>query len=223
VLHREEADATPAAEPTSYLTPSGNSQSDRETEPLHARPKLMITKTAILLDTLILKDFTQMHGSRQHGAPETAFPVYQTLLDSKKDIAIASAGSAAGILHRLRDLQALDERTHTLSIATNWAYWRLGACYQAFMDVIIVYRRRTGWDVKGSFGVYPCSGSRKPQTEFILVHRKSLYSSNCAMSLALWQLGGHQGKVKPEETSAKRTKVCAPRKGARERHLLCRS
>jgi hypothetical protein len=149
----------------------------------------MITKTAILLDTLVLKDFTQMYRSRQHGAPEAAFPVNQTLLDSKEVIAIASAGSAAGILRRLRDLQALDETTHTLSIATNWAYWRLGACYQAFMDVSVVYRGRTGWDVKGLFSVYPCSGSRQPQTEFILVHRKSLYSSNCAMSLALWQLG----------------------------------
>ena len=135
MLHGEEADATSDAEPTSYLTPSGDSQSDRQTEPLHARPKLMITKTAILLDTLVLKDFTQMHRSRQHGAPETAIPDYQTHLDSKEDIAIASVGSAAGILHQLRDLQALDERTHALSIATNWAYWRLGAYYQVFMDV----------------------------------------------------------------------------------------
>jgi hypothetical protein len=122
----------------------------------------MITETAILLDTLVLKDFTQMHRSRQHGAPETAFPAYRTLLDSKEDIAIAFAGSAAGILHRLRDLQAIDEKTHTLSIATKWAYWRLGACYQAFIDVSIVYRGRTGWDVKGLSSVYPCSGSRKP-------------------------------------------------------------
>src|SRR4051812_3418272 len=95
----------------------------------------MITKTAILLDTLILKDFTQWPRSQQHGAPETAFPVYRTLLDAKEDIAMASAGTAEGILHRFRDLQALDERVYALSIATNWAYWRLGACYQAFMDV----------------------------------------------------------------------------------------
>jgi hypothetical protein len=191
VLHGEEGDANPEAEPFSYLTPSGDSQTNRHTEPLHARPKLMITKTAILLDTLVLKDFTQMHRSRQHGAPETAFPVYQTLLDSKEDIVIASAGSAAGILPRLRDLQALGERTHTLSIATNWSYWRLGACYQAFVDVSVVYRgrTRTGWDAEGLFSVYPRSGSRHPQTQFILVHRKSLYSSNCTMSLALWQLG----------------------------------
>jgi hypothetical protein len=97
VLHGEGGDATADAEPTSYLTPSGDSQSDRQTEPLDARPKLMTTKTVILLDILVLKDFTQMHRSRQHGAPETPFPVYQTLLDSKEDIAIASAGSAAGI------------------------------------------------------------------------------------------------------------------------------
>jgi hypothetical protein len=189
VLHGEEDDATPDADPTSYRSPSWDSQSDRQTESLHARPKVMITKTAILLDTLVLKDFTQMHRSRQHGAPETAIPDYQTLLDSKEDIAITSVGSAAGILHRLRDLQALDERIHTLSMSTNWAYWRLAACYQAFMDVSIVYRGRTGWDVKGLFSVYLCSGSRQPRPESILVHRKSLYSSNCAMSLALWQLG----------------------------------
>jgi hypothetical protein len=189
VLHGEEDDTTPDGEFTSYRTRFRDSQSGREIEPVHAGPEPMITKTAILLDTLVLKDFTQMHRSRQHGAPETAFPVYQTLLDSKEDIAIASAGSAAGILHRLRDLQDLDERTHTLSIATNWAYWRVGACYQAFMVVSVVYHGRTGRDVKGLFSVYPCSGNRQPRPEFILVHRNSLYSSNCAMSLALGQLG----------------------------------
>jgi hypothetical protein len=98
VLHGEEDGATPDGELTSYGTRSKDSHAGREVEPLHAGPKLMITKTASLLDTLIRKDFTQMPWSQQQVTPETAYPVYQTLLDAKEDIAIASAGTTEGIL-----------------------------------------------------------------------------------------------------------------------------
>jgi hypothetical protein len=50
VLHEEEDDATPDGELTSYHTRFKDSHSGRDIEPLHAGPKLMITKTAILLD-----------------------------------------------------------------------------------------------------------------------------------------------------------------------------
>jgi hypothetical protein len=50
-------------------------------------------------------------------------------------MAMSSASELKGIMDQLRVLQTLDERSMTLSVFTNFAYWRLGVAYQAFADV----------------------------------------------------------------------------------------
>jgi hypothetical protein len=46
-----------------------------------------------------------------------------------------------GIKDQLRVLQTLDEKSITLSVSTNFAYWRLGVAHQAFADVSLYTRR----------------------------------------------------------------------------------
>jgi hypothetical protein len=50
------------------------------------------------------------------------------------DVAMSSASEIKGNMDQLRVLQTLDERSMTLSVSTNFAYWRLGIPYQAFAD-----------------------------------------------------------------------------------------
>jgi hypothetical protein len=95
-------------------------------------------KAAVLLDALVHKDFSQVnHAAQAAGIQEERLSTVscRTPSASAEDVAIASAGTAEGILYRFQDLQALDDRSQALSVATNWAYWRLGVSYQSFVDV----------------------------------------------------------------------------------------
>jgi hypothetical protein len=51
------------------------------------------------------------------------------------DVSMRSVSHAQGILESLRGLDKLDSRAMGLSVATNFAYWKLGMAYDAFCIV----------------------------------------------------------------------------------------
>jgi hypothetical protein len=63
-------------------------------------------------------------------------------------VTMSSASEIKGIVDQLRVLQNLDERYMTLSVSTNFAYWRLGVAYQAFADVSLYTRHHPDWLMK---------------------------------------------------------------------------
>jgi hypothetical protein len=62
------------------------------------------------------------------------------LMGEEMELAMPSAGEIKGIMEQLKVLQTLDERSMTLSVSINFAYWRLGVAYQAFTDVSLYTR-----------------------------------------------------------------------------------
>jgi hypothetical protein len=51
------------------------------------------------------------------------------------DVSMRSLNHAQGILESLRGLDKLDNRAIGLSVATNFAYWKLGTAYEVFCEV----------------------------------------------------------------------------------------
>jgi hypothetical protein len=97
-----------------------------------ARPSK--SKAMALLDLLEARDYT---SPIRHAASHTKpLPTScEGLMVEEVDVAMSSASEIKGIMDQLRVLQTLDERSVTLSVSTNFAYWRLGVAYQAFGDV----------------------------------------------------------------------------------------
>jgi hypothetical protein len=87
-----------------------------------------------LLDALEAWNFT---STIRHAAshPKALPTPPEGSMGEEKDVAMSTASEIKGIMDQIRDLQTLDERYMTLSVATNFAYWRLGVAYQAFADV----------------------------------------------------------------------------------------
>jgi hypothetical protein len=52
-----------------------------------------------------------------------------------EDVSMRSVSQAQGILEPLQRLDRLEDRTLGLSVATNFAYWRLGVNYERFCEV----------------------------------------------------------------------------------------
>jgi hypothetical protein len=52
-----------------------------------------------------------------------------------EDVSMRSVSQAQGILESLQGLDKLEDRTLGLSVATNFAYWRLGVNYERFCEV----------------------------------------------------------------------------------------
>ena len=84
-----------------------------------------------LLDALEARDSIRHAGSHPKPLPTSC----EGLMGEEVDVAMSSASEIKGIMDQLRVLQMLDERSMTLSVSTNFAYWRLGVAYQAFADV----------------------------------------------------------------------------------------
>jgi hypothetical protein len=77
-------------------------------------------KAAVLLEALVLKDFSQVnHAAQAAGIQEERLSTVSCRAPSAsaEDVAIASAGTAEGILYRFQDLQAMDDRSQALSVA----------------------------------------------------------------------------------------------------------
>ena len=102
-----------------------------------ARPSK--SKAMALLDALEARDFT---SAIRHAAshPKPLPTPCEGLMGEEVDVAMSSASEIKGIMEQLRVLQTLDERSMTLSVSTNFAYWRLGVAYQAFADVSLYTR-----------------------------------------------------------------------------------
>ncbi len=137
ILHDDEEDSSDARGSRSDTTPLQVPLNDHSVQRQRGR-NFACNKTAVLLDALVLKHFSQVnHNAQAAGIQEERLSrfSYRALTTAAEDVAMASAGTAEGILYRFQDLQALEARSQTLSIATNWAYWRLGVSYQSFIDV----------------------------------------------------------------------------------------
>jgi hypothetical protein len=117
------------------LAPSSGSPIDidrgRESQD-PARPSK--SKAMALLDALEARNFT---SAIRHAAshPKPLPTSCEGLMGEEVDVAMSPASEIKGITDQLRVLQTLDERYMTLSVSTNFAYWRLGVAYQAFADV----------------------------------------------------------------------------------------
>jgi hypothetical protein len=92
-----------------------------------------------LLDALEARDYT---SAIRHAAshPKYLPTSCEGLMGEEVDVAMSSASEIKGIMDQIRVLQTLDERSMTLSVSTNFAYWRLGVAYQAFADVSLYTR-----------------------------------------------------------------------------------
>jgi hypothetical protein len=137
ILHEDQESYSDARGSISCTTPS-EVQGKHDLVQRQQSRNFAGNKAAVLLDALILKDFSQVNREAQAaGIQEERLSRVSCrgLPASAEDVAIASAGTAEGILYRFQDLQALDNRSQALSVATNWAYWRLGVSYQTFVDV----------------------------------------------------------------------------------------
>ena len=53
------------------------------------------------------------------------------------------SASPETIRSNLQDLTRLDETSSAVSMAINWAYWRLGKSWEAFTIVSLAFRRFT--------------------------------------------------------------------------------
>jgi hypothetical protein len=54
------------------------------------------------------------------------------------DVSMRSVNHAQGILESLRGLDQLENRARGLSVATNFAYWKLGTAYEIFCEVSLI-------------------------------------------------------------------------------------
>ncbi len=144
ILHEDQENYSDARGSRSCTTPL-EVQGKNHLIPRQQSRNFACNKAAILLDALILKDFSPVNREVQAaGIQEERLSRVscRALPASAEDVAIASAGTAEGILYRFQDLQALEDRSQALSVATNWAYWRLGVSYQSFVDVCATVTKR---------------------------------------------------------------------------------
>ncbi|GFZ44318.1 hypothetical protein JCM24511_02040 [Saitozyma sp. JCM 24511] len=91
------------------------------------------SKAMALLDALEARDYT---SAIRHAAshPKPLLTSCEGLTGEEVDVPMSSASEIKGIRDQLRVLQTLDQRAMTLSVSTNFAYWRLGVAYQSFAD-----------------------------------------------------------------------------------------
>ena len=111
----------------------------RESQDPARAPK---SKAMALLDALEARDYNYTSTIRHAASHPKPLPTScEGLMGEEVDVAMSSASEVKGITNQLRVLQTLDERSTTLSVSTNFAYWRLGVAYQAFADVSLYTRR----------------------------------------------------------------------------------
>jgi hypothetical protein len=92
-----------------------------------------------LLDALEARNFTStIHHAASH--PKPLPTPCEGLMGEEVDVAMSTASEIKGIMDQIRVLQTLDQRYMTLSVSTNFAYWRFGVAYQAFADVSLYAR-----------------------------------------------------------------------------------
>jgi hypothetical protein len=97
------------------------------------------SKAMALLDALEARNFTStIRRAASH--PKHLPTPCEGLMGEEVDVAMSTASEIKGIMDQIRDLQTLDERYMTLSVSTNFAYWRFGVAYQAFADVSLYAR-----------------------------------------------------------------------------------
>jgi hypothetical protein len=104
------------------------------------RPKVRGTKFADLLDgleTCLLSSLKNLPRSSHptHTALDTPAGVPGSAGAMGTDVSMRSFNHAQGILESLRGLDQLDSRVLGLSVATNFAYWKLGEAYETFCEV----------------------------------------------------------------------------------------
>jgi hypothetical protein len=97
------------------------------------------SKAMALLDALEARDYTS--AIRHEASHPKPLPTScEGLMGEEVDVAMSTASEIKGIMDQIRVLQTLDQRYMTLSVSTNFAYWRLGVAYQAFADVSLYAR-----------------------------------------------------------------------------------
>ena len=95
------------------------------------------SKVIALLDALEAHPFTVVdrQASGQPGRGTTGSIAGIRTSDHSGAIELDNDDAGHAIIRELHCLQSLDSKAGKLSIATNWAYWRLGQAYQAFVEV----------------------------------------------------------------------------------------
>jgi hypothetical protein len=93
------------------------------------------SKAFAFLDALEVRDFAGTTSGAVSAHPVAASVVLPDAL--RRDIGDVemSVSEVKTIMQQLTVLRTLDERSTELSVATNFAYWKLGVSYQAFADV----------------------------------------------------------------------------------------
>jgi hypothetical protein len=70
-----------------------------------------------------------------HPSKTTSKTTSEDQRDTTGDVGMPSLNHAQGILDSLRGIDRLDGRMLGLSVATNFAYWKLGRTYESFCEV----------------------------------------------------------------------------------------
>ncbi len=96
ILHEDQEDCSDARGSRSYTTPSEVALHDHSVQRYQGR-NFASNKTAVLLDALVLTDFSQVnHKAQATGIQEERLsrPSCRALTAAAEDVAIASAGTA---------------------------------------------------------------------------------------------------------------------------------
>jgi hypothetical protein len=93
------------------------------------------SKAFALLDALEVRDFADTTSRPVSAHPVAASVVLPDALRRDGGEVVMSVSEVKTIMDQLTVLRTLDERCTVLSVATNFAYWKLGVSYQAFADV----------------------------------------------------------------------------------------
>jgi hypothetical protein len=93
------------------------------------------SKAFALLDALEVRDFARTTSGAVSAHPVSASVVRPDALRRDGGDVVMSVSEVKAIMEQLTVLRTLDERSTALSVAINFAYWKLGVSYQAFADV----------------------------------------------------------------------------------------
>jgi hypothetical protein len=93
------------------------------------------SKAFALLDALEGRDFAPITSGAVSADPVAASVVRPDALRRDGGDVVMSVSEVKAIMEQLTVLRTLDERSTALSVAINFAYWKLGVSYQAFADV----------------------------------------------------------------------------------------
>jgi hypothetical protein len=112
------------------------------------------SKAFALLDALEVRDFAgTTSGATTSGAvsahPVAASVVRPDALRRDGGDEVMSVSEVKAIMDQLTVLRTLDERSTALSVAINFAYWKLGVSYQAFADVSLPTIFSPTWLIPG--------------------------------------------------------------------------